>query len=233
MHSGSIYIYHIDVSNIDIEQYDNKKYLNDIEHKKIAKIKNKLKKKQSFLARVLLHSVIQQHFPITNLSSYSIDGFKTLRYTDIEQVFSISISHSFNQIAIALCLDKIALGLDIEHHKKRKFDDLLSFFANKNELHHYQKMKEKAASFYQLWTAKEALYKANNLNFEQTCNIDLNILMNLNVRSLNLNITEQELSILKLTSPTNYSLTLCHQQVLNETHKIEISCPLESSIRLR
>ncbi len=233
MHSGNIYIYHIDVSNIDIEQYNNKKYLNEKKKKKIAKIKNKLKKKQSFLARVLLHNVIQQYFPIIKLSSYSIDEYKTLRYKDIEQVFSISISHSFNRVAVAICLDKISLGLDIEHHKKRQFDDLLNLFANKNEQDNYQKIKEKTASFYQLWTAKEALYKASHLNFEQACNADLTSLMDLNVKSLKLKITEQAFLIRNLTAPANYSLTLCHQQTINETHKVEISCPLESGIRLR
>lgn len=138
------------------------KILNDEEQQRFSLMKSEIKQKQLVLSRCLIHQALVA-------LKYSLDdGYQIVNYTrlflpNVEQPFSLSISHSGNIAAIVLSEKSLALGIDVEQLKFRKFTELAKEFCTPEEISHLAKNKNSQADFYQLWTAKEALAKACNL----------------------------------------------------------------------
>jgi 4'-phosphopantetheinyl transferase len=79
-------------------------------------------------------------------------------YLDKRQPFSISLSHSKGLIFLAVCLNKVSLGVDIEHINTKRDVNLLA-----NNYYHLieveQVEKRGVDGFYRIWTLKEAISK--------------------------------------------------------------------------
>lgn len=71
----------------------------------------------------------------------------------------ISLSHSLNMLACALC--SCPVGLDVEFRQKRDFHDLAKFMCSPLEWNVFVNLpeSERGGFFYRLWTAKEAVFK--------------------------------------------------------------------------
>ena len=68
----------------------------------------------------------------------------------------ISISHSRNMVACALCED-FPIGIDIEHWQRRNFAKIADYAFGPNEIAAVE--EDGAAAFYRIWTIREAIAK--------------------------------------------------------------------------
>ena len=64
-------------------------------------------------------------------------------------------------------------GLDIELLKPRDFEAVVQFCFSEGELKIYKSSKNKILAFYQIYTAKEAMLKAENLGFSELGSVDI------------------------------------------------------------
>lgn len=79
-------------------------------------------------------------------------------YLDKRQPFSISLSHSKGFIFIALSLNEMSLGVDIEHINTKR--DMNSLAQNYYHLTEVEQVTERGIdAFYRIWTLKEAISK--------------------------------------------------------------------------
>ncbi|WND01494.1 4'-phosphopantetheinyl transferase superfamily protein [Temperatibacter marinus] len=74
---------------------------------------------------------------------------------------AFSLSHSGAYVAVALCEQSMKLGLDLEDMKLQRgdFRKISNRYFNKSEQNYLASCENPRNSFYQLWTAKEALVK--------------------------------------------------------------------------
>ena len=85
------------------------------------------------------------------------------------------ISHKNRCVGVLFGKGKI--GLDIEELKDRNFGAVTQFCFTKNELEVYKKFND-IKTFYQIYTTKEAIVKAENLGFSE-----LNLIDSLNYKN--------------------------------------------------
>lgn len=79
-------------------------------------------------------------------------------YLDKRQPFSISLSHSKGLIFIAISLNKVSLGVDIEHMNTKRDVNLLA--KNYYHLTEVAQVEQRGVdAFYRIWTLKEAISK--------------------------------------------------------------------------
>jgi 4'-phosphopantetheinyl transferase len=79
-------------------------------------------------------------------------------YLEKRQPFSISLSHSKGLIFLALSLNKVSLGVDIEHmNTKRDVNLLAKHYYHLTEVEQVEQRGLDA--FYRIWTLKEAISK--------------------------------------------------------------------------
>lgn len=77
-----------------------------------------------------------------------------------------SLSHKKGySVLMSALLPQIRLGVDLEQCCHRDFAALLPLFTRTEERRWWQQQADGHLAFYQLWTLKEALIKANNLDF--------------------------------------------------------------------
>lgn len=74
------------------------------------------------------------------------------------------LTHKIDHVAIAIGQTQKP-GIDMETLKERDFFALAKHIANKEEQRYLAQSSHPTLTFYQLWTAKEALIKAENLRF--------------------------------------------------------------------
>jgi len=73
----------------------------------------------------------------------------------------VSISHSRCLLAVAVSLT-VPVGIDIEFHRQRNFQELASYAFGREEQAMVQ--NEGSPAFYKIWTVREALAKATGIN---------------------------------------------------------------------
>lgn len=76
-----------------------------------------------------------------------------------------TLSHSYGYSALAYTNTPTPLGIDVEYLKKRDMHTLSHYCFRKDEIHWWQQQNDPIFAFYHLWTLKEALLKAANLDF--------------------------------------------------------------------
>lgn len=136
--------------------------LNDEEQQRFSLMKNKVKQKQLVLSRCLIHqALLTLEYSLDD--GYQIVNYNRLFLPNVEQPFSLSISHSGNIAAIILSEKSLAVGIDVEQLKLRQFTELAQEFCTPEEMSHLATSQNNQEEFYQLWTAKEALAKACSL----------------------------------------------------------------------
>ena len=133
-------IYYVDIGNTNID-YDDVPFLVSSDYKKANKYKDELKRKQH---------LISCYFKRKYMKDYVIDQYGKPK----SDMINANISHSYNMIVIALC-DDCDVGIDVE---KVRFssDNLRKYISDDKE---YEYIKDDR-SFYEIWTSKESLAKA-------------------------------------------------------------------------
>ncbi|KXI29332.1 4'-phosphopantetheinyl transferase family protein [Paraglaciecola hydrolytica] len=137
--------------------------LNEKDQQRYLGFKGKVRKQQFFMGRWLVKQALLELLGLPLTHEYELFEH---RYWQVQQhSINISITHSGQYVAVALALFPCALGLDIEQHKTRSFAELVVDFATTTEQNMLINHPEQTKRFYQLWTAKEAYFKATQLSF--------------------------------------------------------------------
>ncbi|KXX67147.1 4'-phosphopantetheinyl transferase superfamily protein [Flammeovirga sp. SJP92] len=125
-------------------------------------IKNQKVRLESIAARVALHHLLEDS-PVE---------FKGIKKEDsgkpslIHDEYGISLSHSKGYAAAIIDRSQKNIGIDIENIQPKVLR-LLPRFGNEEELHFAQSQGEDPTNATQIWTIKEAVYKAfGKLNIE-------------------------------------------------------------------
>lgn len=134
-----------------------KSSLPQTEQERLASIKNECKKVKSAFGRaLLLHGL--KNYGITNLDDLKVT-FNGKPYLKNSKNLHFNISHSGNMILCAIS-DKAPIGVDVEKIKPKILDHFKSYFT----VHEWQNITFNDNSikrFYDLWTRKEAMIKAD------------------------------------------------------------------------
>lgn len=94
------------------------------------------------------------------------DSYKKPYLEENSNLF-FNVSHSDNCALIAVNNKKI--GVDVEYIKTNfDFEDILNYSFNKEEIQFVMESTDSLASFYELWTRKEALLKAIGKGLDET-----------------------------------------------------------------
>lgn len=131
---------------------------------RLSRISSENRQRQFILARYLLSECL---FQLTKIY-YSIDYLKTGQPCIRNSNFHCSISHSANFIAIAFS-NEGSIGIDIEQHRSRNFDQIVTTYFNNQEIATYQDLLkgEQMNWFYANWTRKEAAAKVTGEGISQ------------------------------------------------------------------
>jgi 4'-phosphopantetheinyl transferase len=127
---------------------------------KASGLKSKKKKREFVVGRTLLIQALQSEKNLQNLPLILEEAFAAPRVDSLDNYY-VSISHS--GFLVCCVLHKFPIGIDIEYKKNRK--DLIhksDFFMSHEELETLKAMVEveRKHYFYEVWCAKEALFKA-------------------------------------------------------------------------
>lgn len=125
----------------------NKKMLNKKDRNLIKKFPNKLK---------------QNGFILSRLAKF-----------DFRKRGKFSISHKDDLALVGLSKDK-DFGLDLEILKDRNFKSVMEFCFNEDEKNLVLNSQNKKIKFYEIFTAKEAIIKAQGLKFSDLSNVGYN-----------------------------------------------------------
>lgn len=128
------------------------------QHSKITKFYHWKDRQASLIGKLLLKKVTENYFDEAIFSKVKYTKYQK-PYLDEE--FSFNISHSGEYVVFAYSLSKEPLGIDIEKiDPKIKIEDFHSVLTavEKNKIH---KSQIPICTFYDLWTIKEAVSKAD------------------------------------------------------------------------
>lgn len=140
-------IYFIDCANISLDILLNSSYLSDKDIDSFAKYKHELTKKEKIVSTILKNKYIGDYYIDENGKPLSKDKY-----------FNISHSHGL----VTLVIDDVPIGIDIE--RIRSVDkDLIDYISNNEEKEYIHD----EVSFYEIWTSKEALVKAEGKGIKQ------------------------------------------------------------------
>ena len=143
-----IYLYHY--QNIPLNHLLSSKYLTNLERFSFNKYRNENVKKEKVVSSILKNKYIGDYYLNEHGKPLSND-----------KCFNISHSHDY----IALVIDTVPVGIDIEMIRPVE-EDLKNYISNEEE----NKYIHDDASFFEIWTNKEALVKANGNGINQKVN---------------------------------------------------------------
>ena len=126
------------------------KYLSELEKISFEKYKNENVKKEKIVSAILKNKYIGDY----HLNEYG---------KPISNNKYFNISHSDGYIALAI--DQVPVGIDIENIRNAE-EDLRNYISNDEE----KKYIHDDESFFEVWTNKEALVKANGNGINQKIN---------------------------------------------------------------
>jgi len=136
-------------------------YLSQIpknQQKKVEKFRFQKDKQMSLLGKLLLKNVLEICFTNTSLNDIKYTKYQKPYF---EEDFSFNISHSGDYVVLAYSLCDSLLGIDIEKINKNllieDFNSILTF----EEREYIKNSKYPYQTFYDTWTIKEAVSKAD------------------------------------------------------------------------
>lgn len=140
-------IYIMDCNNIPLEVLLSSPYISMLEQSSFDKYKNELTKKEKVASSILKNKYVGKYY----LNEYG-------KPLSDNCYFNVSHSHGY----VALVVDTVPVGLDIE--LIREVDkDLISYSTSEEE----KEYVHDNVSFFEIWTNKEALVKANGKGIKQ------------------------------------------------------------------
>ena len=143
-----IYLYRYEDIPLDILL--SSKYISPLERISFDKYSNEAVKKEKIASSILKNKYIGDYYLSETGKPLSNDKY-----------FNISHSHGY----IALVIDSVPVGIDIE--KMRKVDEgLINYISNEEEKQYIHDEE----SFFEIWTNKESLVKANGFGIKQKVN---------------------------------------------------------------
>lgn len=157
-------LYIADVTDVNIDEST----LNSFPKARIEKI-NKLKKQSDKILSYGAGVLINKYVLKGDKSTY-YTGENGKPYSTTGDFFSVS--HSGNYIALAVS-DK-EVGCDIQISNEREYLKIAKFVFHKNEIELLNSTDDKKATFFEIWTKKEAFLKLLGTGFQRKAtDIDL------------------------------------------------------------
>ena len=156
-----------DGSNVDVKALNSEQVLHPHEQHILAQRKKHQAQQEYCISRLIIKRVLTTHF------GHKASDFSS-RFDPIQRILqlwhhtqllpiTVSLSHSNGYVAVAMSLEKLALGLDLERtNKPRNFLKLAKHFYHPDEvalIEQHADNEHQAACFYRIWTLKEALAK--------------------------------------------------------------------------
>lgn len=173
-----VHVFYADLYTALQTQVEVDSWLNVSELSRYYSFKKTQRQQQFLLARMIIQVALKRVYGTQISTQYQLQDHQWWQYCKYEQAFAVSISHSQQRVAVAITLaakpmgKPFGLGLDIEYLKDRQYPELGEWFLTLPEQGWLREQAEQKLGFYQLWTAKEALFKASNMSFAQVCQID-------------------------------------------------------------
>ena len=146
----NVKIYLLDYRALPLSFLMDSKYLSELEKISFEKYKNENVKKEKIVSAILKNKYIGDY----HLNEYG---------KPISNNKYFNISHSDGYIALAI--DQVPVGIDIENIRNAE-EDLRNYISNDEE----KKYIHDDESFFEVWTNKEALVKANGNGINQKIN---------------------------------------------------------------
>ena len=143
-------VYLLDYRSLPLSFLMDCKYLSELEKISFEKYKNENVKKEKIVSAILKNKYIGDY----HLNEYG---------KPISNNKYFNISHSDGYIALAI--DQVPVGIDIENIRNAE-EDLRNYISNDEE----KKYIHDDESFFEVWTNKEALVKANGNGINQKIN---------------------------------------------------------------
>lgn len=143
-------VYLLDYRSLPLSFLMDSKYLSELEKISFQKYKNENVKKEKIVSAILKNKYIGDY----HLNEYG---------KPISNNKYFNISHSDGYIALAI--DQVPVGIDIENIRNAE-EDLRNYISNDEE----KKYIHDDESFFEVWTNKEALVKANGNGINQKIN---------------------------------------------------------------
>ncbi|WP_158972312.1 4'-phosphopantetheinyl transferase superfamily protein [Paraglaciecola sp. L3A3] len=173
--SDNLYLYYCDLrlANFDVNSLAS--LLNKTDSQRFLAYKNQLKKRQFVVARYLIKHALHKLFAVPIEHQYQLVNYQNWFVKQANRQFTVSISHSQDMVVIAVSAKHMCLGVDVEQHKARDFIELAKLFTTATELELLQRSNNKKYTFYRLWTAKEAYFKAQKSSDIELSQMDLSL----------------------------------------------------------
>ena len=133
-------IYILNSLEVPLDVLLNSKYISLLERSSFEKYKNLEVKKEKVVSSIFKNKYIGEYY----LNEFGKPLSK-------DKYFNISHSHGY----VVFIMDVVPIGIDIEKIKKAQ-EDLINYISNDEEKQYIRD----DASFYEIWTNKEALVKA-------------------------------------------------------------------------
>ena len=143
-------IYLLNYQDISFDYLSNSKYFSILEKASFEKYKNETVRKEKMVSALLKNKYIGEY----HLNEYG-------KPVNDSVFFNISHSHGY----IALVIDQVPVGIDIEKIRLVE-DDLRNYISNEEEKQYIHDDE----SFFEIWTNKESLVKANGNGINQKPN---------------------------------------------------------------
>ena len=143
-------VYLLDYRSLPLSFLMDSKYLSELEKISFQKYQNESVKKEKIVSTILKNKYIGDY----HLNEYG---------KPISNNKYFNISHSDGYIALAI--DQVPVGIDIENIRNAE-EDLRNYISNDEE----KKYIHDDESFFEVWTNKEALVKANGNGINQKIN---------------------------------------------------------------
>lgn len=172
---NNIYVYYCDIRQFNIDMEVLFEGLNQTDKERFKGFKSTSRRHQFVMARWLIKQCLKKLFNQSASHNYELIQYSRWKVIEQEKSYSVSISHSGHIIAIAIAAFPCLVGLDIEQHKSRNFTELVKAFGTPTEQSLVCNDVEKHASFYRLWTAKEAFLKITQSSLDLVRKKDLAI----------------------------------------------------------
>ena len=168
LRQGDLVVYHVDLTPANGSESAALAWLDESENERRRRYLGDLPKRQFALCRAALRILLVQRLDCPNRSLRFEEGRRGKPFAligDERCGFSFNVSHSGDHGMIAIAPGG-RLGVDVEVRRERKaIDQLIEILLTEAERRQMEQMDSdrRISRFYDLWTAKEALVKANGL----------------------------------------------------------------------